>query len=203
MLILALIMNITIIVFEIFTLGHIRGKLNILKYYTYLQNFIALIISLIFSIGLIVCIISDVVFPEFIKGLRYIATCGLLVTTFIFVVFLGAGKKIKITEDDFMPGCSPKTANILLHYVCPILSLISFVFFERNIDLTNDIWTAIVAAPSCIYWTIYLVLSLTNLWEEPYNFASQENNNNIRDILSIILIPVSFIAISFIVWNIM
>ena len=33
----ALFINIVIVIFELYTLGHIKGKLNILKYYTYLQ----------------------------------------------------------------------------------------------------------------------------------------------------------------------
>lgn len=191
-----------IIICEFLTLGHIRGKRNILKYYTYLQNFLGLIASLIFCICLIVCIVSDSTIPEFVKGLRYVATCGLLATMFVFVVFLGAGKKIAITQDDFLPGFRPKTANIILHYICPILSLVSFVLFEREMNLSNGIWTGIAAIPSCIYWIIYILLSVTKLWEEPYNFAPQGKKNNIGEFLSVLLIPLSFLAISFILWNV-
>ncbi len=198
----AFIINLIIIICEFRTLGHIRGKRNILKYYTYLQNFIGLIVSFIFCVFLIVCIVSDRAIPEFVKGLRYTATCGLLATMLTFLVFLGAGKKIRITEDDFLFGYSPKTANIILHYICPILSLVSFLLFEREIILSNGIWTGIVAIPSCIYWIIYIVFSVTKRWEEPYDFASQGGKNNIGEILSVLLIPLSFIAISFILWNI-
>jgi hypothetical protein len=202
MLIAAFIINVIMIICEFRTLGHIRGKGNVLKYYTYLQNFIGLIVSLIFCICLIVCTVSGRTIPEFVKGLRYTATCGLLATMLIFITFLGAGKKIQITEDDFLFGYSPKTANIILHYVCPILSLVSFVLFEREIPLSNGVWTGIVAIPSCIYWIIYIVLSATKLWEEPYDFASRGEKNNIVEILTVLLIPLSFIAISFILWNI-
>ena len=202
MLIIAFIINLIIVICEFLTLRHIRGKRNILKYYTYLQNFLALIVSIIFSVCLIVCIVSDRIMPEFVKGLRYVATCGLLSTMFVFIVFLGAGKKIAITEDDFLFGFSPKTANIILHYICPILSLVSFVLFEREMNLSNGIWTGIVAIPSCIYWITYIILSVTKIWEEPYNFASQGEKNNICEILSVLLIPLSFIAFSFILWNV-
>ena len=202
MLIAAFIINLIIVICEFLTLGHIRGKRNILKYYTYLQNFIGLIVSFIFCICLIPCIVSDRTIPEFVKGLRYTATCGLLATMLIFIAFLGAGKKIQITEDEFVFGYSPKTANIILHYICPTLSLVSFVLFEREITLTNGVWTGIVAIPSCIYWIIYIVFSVTKRWEEPYDFASQGEKNNIGEILSVLLIPLSFVAISFILWNI-
>ena len=202
MFLLAFIINLIIVICEILTLGHIRGKRNILKYYTYLQNFIALIVSIIFSVCSIVCIVSDGTVPEFVKGLRYVATCGLLATMLVFVVFLRAGKKIAITEDDFLYGFSPKIANIILHYICPLLSLVSFVFCEREIDLTNDIWTGIAAIPSCVYWIAYGVLSATKLWEEPYNFSSEGEKNKISEIIIVLLIPLSFIAISFVLWNV-
>ena len=179
MLILAFIINLMIVICEVLTLGHIKGKRNILKYYTYLQNFIALIVSFVFSVCLIVYIVFDKRILEFAKGLRYVATCGLLTTMFVFIVFLGAGKKIAITEDDFLFSFRPKTANIILHYICPILSLMSFVFFEREIHLSNSIWTGIAPIPSCIYWVTYMVLSVTKLWEEPYNFTSEKEKNNI------------------------
>ena len=88
MLIAAFLINLIIIICEFRTLGHIRGKGNILKYYTYLQNFIGLIVSLLFCICLIGCTVSGRTIPEFVKGLRYTATCGLLATMLIFITFL-------------------------------------------------------------------------------------------------------------------
>ena len=115
MLIMALILNLVILGCELYALGHIKGKLNILKYYTYLQNFLSLIISFVCSVYLTISIISGETMPEFVIGLRYVATCGLVVTMFIFIVFLGNGKKIAITEDDFLSGFNPKKANIIFH----------------------------------------------------------------------------------------
>ena len=46
----ALIINIIIILCEVVTLFHIKNKRDILKYYTYLQNFIALVVSVIFTV---------------------------------------------------------------------------------------------------------------------------------------------------------
>ncbi len=203
MLKIALIINLIIVVLELYTLGHIRGKLNILKYYTYLQNLIALAASLAFCATLMVCMISVREIPEIIKGLRYVATCGLVATAFIFVAFLGAGKKIAITDGDFLRGFSPKLANAILHYVCPALSLISLVLFEREIVMSNGIWTALVAIPSCLYWIVYIVLSATGKWKDPYNFQGEGKNGGVRETLTFVLIPLSFIAISFVLWNIM
>ncbi len=134
--------------------------------------------------------------PDICKIARYVATM------FIFIVFLGNGKKTAITQEDFLSGFSPKKANIILHYVCPMISLLSFVFFERQVDLTNDIWTGIVAIPSCAYWIVYIVLYKTELWKEPYNFTVSSKKNNLLEILNMLLIPLSFIAISFVLCNV-
>lgn len=197
----ALFINISIVICELYTLRGIRKKGDILKYYTYLQNLLALIVSLAFCVCVVLHLAGGRAIPEFIMGLRYVATCGLAATMFIFVAFLGAGKKIAITEDDFLPGYSPRTANIILHYVCPVLSVLSFVVFERGIGLSNGIWTAIAPIPSCVYWIAYFILSAAKLWEEPYDFAS-EGKGALAEILTVLLIPLSFIAISFILWNI-
>ena len=196
MLKIALFINLIMILCELQTLGHIRKKTDILKYYTYLQNLLSLFASFVF-VG---CVIFGREIPEFIKGLRYIATCGLAAAMFMFVVFLGAGKTTKITEDDFLAGCSPQMANAILHYICPILSLISFVFFERALPLANGVWTSLAAIPSCLYWIIYMILSAAKLWEEPYAFAAHGANSKMREVLTFVLIPVSFIAISFVLW---
>ena len=203
MIIFAILINLIIVILEIYTLIHIKGKKNIFKYYTYLQNFIALIISLIFSLYVSLNMISNVEIPEFVKGLRYVATCGLLATTFIFVVFLGAGNKVSMTEDDFLKAFPPKRANMILHYICPILSLISFLVFERELQLENGIWTGLVAIPSCLYWIVYLILSSLKLWEEPYDISNSKEKTKILDVLIFLFIPLSFIFISFILWNIM
>jgi len=201
MLKIAFIINLTIVICQALTFGHIKDKKNIFKFYTYLQNFIAMIVSLIFSAFSILYVVYGREIPEFVRGLRYLASCSLLATMFIFVVFLGAGRKIAITEDDFLPGFSPKTANVIMHYFCPVLSSISFLLFEREISLCNSIWTGIAAIPSCIYWFIYIVLSSTKLWDEPYKFTSNGGKNSLLEILHFCLVPLSFIAISFILWN--
>lgn len=199
MLIIALILNIILIGLELMVLISIKGKRNILKYYTYLQNFLSLITSIIFSLCLIFCLSSKKSIPEFIKGLRYVSTCGLLATSFIFLIFLRKENKNVITQDDLLFNFNPKLANIILHYLAPLLSLVSLVFFEQEIILTNGIWTALVAIPSCLYWLVYLILSASKKWDEPYEFSTK---NKFIEVLTFILIPISFIVISIILWNI-
>ena len=76
--------------------------------------------------------------PEFIKGMRYIATCGLISTMFIYVLFLSSKSKKLMSEKDFVSNFNPKKANFILRYFCPVISLLSFVIFERQIILTQS-----------------------------------------------------------------
>ena len=202
MLKIALFINLIIIFCELYTLGHIRKKTDLLKYYTYLHNLLALLVSIVFFICLIVCMVTDREIPEFIRGIRYIATCGLVATMLMFLTILGGGKKIALTEDDFLSEFSPEIANAVLHYICPLLSLGSFVLFEREIPLLNGIWTSIAAIPSCLYWIIYIILSATKSWEEPYAFTAQESKSKIQEVIPFLLLPLLFIAISFVLWTV-
>lgn len=203
LLLISLILNLIIIGCEIYTLSNIKRKINILKYYTFVQNLLALITSIIYSVYLIISLISNNPPPEFVRGIRYVATSGLVVTMLIYVVFLSKNSKNIMSEEDFKTNYNPKKANFILHYFWPIISLISFVLFEREIVLNESIWTGYAAIPSCLYWIIYGLLSVTKLWEEPYDFSrSKEKKNIFLDIFIIISIPISFILITYILWNI-
>ena len=78
------------------------------------------------------------------------------------------------------------------------------IVFEREITLTNSIWTGLAPLPSCLYWLVYLILSLTKLWEEPYELASKINGVKglLLEIFTLILIPIVFILVSFLLWQI-
>lgn len=201
-LIISLILNLIIVGCEIWILSKIRNKVNIIKYYTFLQNFISLIIGIIFCVYLVIAIFFEGTIPQFIKGFRYIATSGLIATMFIYVVFLSQNSKNLMSEKDFISKFNPKVANFVLHYFCPVISLLSFVLFERQIVLNQLEWTGYVMIPSCLYWIIYLILSVTGLWKEPYDFSLSKNKNKFIEIITMISLPLSFILISYVLWNI-
>lgn len=199
----SLVLNLIIVGCEIWTLSKIKRKIYIIKYYTFLQNFLALIISIIFSVYLIIAIFQNGTIPEFIRGMRYIATSGLVATMFIYVIFLSSKSQNLMRKEDFISNFNPKKSNFILHYFCPIMSLLSFVIFERQIILTQSEWTCYAAIPSCLYWIMYAILSATNLWEEPYDFSlTKEKKNILLEILVATSIPVVFILITYVLWNI-
>ena len=203
MLIVALVINLIILICETYVLIKVRRKRNIFKYYTFLQNFLTAIVSAVFIVYLILNILFSYQIAEYVKGMRYVSSCGLITTTIIYVLFLSSNNKNKLSDEDFVK-INPKIANVLLHYLCPVLSLLSFVIFEREIPLTNSIWTGLVALPSALYWLVYLILSLTKLWEEPYDLSSKKNGVKgvLLEIFTFILIPIIFIFVSFLLWQI-
>ena len=199
MLCLALISNITLCACEIRVLCSLKKKTDLFKYYTYLQNFLSLAAGAVFAVSLAAHLFFGCEMPEFARGLRYIASCGLLAAMLTFAVFLSNGKN-QLTEDDFNT-ISPQKANFLLHYFCPLLSLLSFVAFERSLPLADPLWTSLAAVPSILYWVVYFILSAFKLWKEPYDFSS-DKKSAMPEALIFTLIPASFIALSFLLWQI-
>lgn len=162
----------------------------------------ALLVSFIFCCSLIINTVCYLEISEFIKGIRYVATVGLVAIMIIYVLFLSSKEKNLLCEEDFKLNFDSKKANFLLHYFCPIISLVSFVLLERTINLSQVEWTLYVAIPSCLYWGMYVFLSVTKLWNEPYEFVGRGKKNFLIEILIIMMIPVLFILISYVIWYI-
>ena len=198
MLIIALIINILIIVSEVYVLSKVRKKKDIIKYYTFINNLLCLIISIVFVIGLVLYVLNYN-YLDIIRGLRYVVTCNMMSVMIMYLLFIVNDKNNGLCNNDFINCFNYKIGNLFVHYICPLLSFISFIFFEKDIYISNSIWTTIAAVPSILYWIVYGFLSSFKLWDEPYQFSS---NNKIVDIIKILLIPIIFIGISFILWNI-
>ena len=198
MLIIALIINILIIVSEVYVLSKVKNKKDIFKYYTFINNLLCLITSIIFVMGLVLYVLNYN-YLDIIRGLRYVVTCNMMSVMIMYLLFIGTDKNNRLSSNDFINNFNYKIGNLFVHYICPLLSLVSFIFFERDIYISNSIWTGIAAVPAILYWVVYGVLSSFKLWDEPYKFSS---NNKIVDIIKIVLIPIIFIGISFILWNI-
>lgn len=193
-LVIAAVINLLIIILEVMVLSKLKNKKDMFKYYTYFMNFVGLVSSLLFC----VILIFNMKYLEFAKGIQYISTSGLLATMVIYTIFIG--KNNKISDKDFK-GVSGEIANIVLHYLCPFLSMLSLIICERDIVMNSGVWTAVVSLPSIIYWVMYLILSVTKLWNEPYDFSSK-NGNKFVESLTILAMPVIFIGISIILWEI-
>ena len=203
--VLSLIVNVLLLAIQMWALCGIRNKKYIFKYYTYLQNFISVLVSTFFVIAVAADCMNFHRLLTAAKGFRYVATCGLVVTMFVFT-FLSITcreDKNRIGNSDCKPGYPYRLVNIVLHYIAPVLAVISFLWFEKPIVLTDSFWTAIVAIPSVLYWTAYLILTVTKKWDEPYNFSVSKSKtvNDIAQVAFVLLFAVLFVFTSILLWE--
>ena len=204
-LVLSFIANVLLLSIQAWALCGIRNKRHLFRYYTYLQNFISILVSTFFVIAVVADCMNVPRLLTAAKGFRYVATCGLVVTMFVFT-FLSITcreDKNRIRSSDCKPGYPHRMVNIVLHFIAPILAVISFLWFERPIELTDSPWTAIVAIPSGLYWIAYLILTVTKKWDEPYDFFLSENKavNNIAQVAFVLLFVGLFVFTSILLWE--
>lgn len=119
----ALALNIVIVILEIigFALAVPSLKLNTLIFYTEDSNFLALISSVLFSYY----IISGKDMPDWLSILKYISTLSVTVTFFV-VVFV-----LSWMTPDGLVNLLISESMLYHHTLCPILAIITFVFFEK------------------------------------------------------------------------
>ena len=199
----ALAANAVIVGLEIYTLSRITKKQEILKYYTYLSNFIALIAGLVFVAVTAANLIIGTATPLWLKGIRFCATYMLVTTMFVFsVVLLPLHRSGNlITASDFSANLDPKLANLILHYLCPAISVVSFLLLERQPALEGSQWTLYGAIPTIFYWSVYLILTATHLWKEPYGFSGTKNkNSSAAEKILFALIPLMSMGLDYLLW---
>lgn len=199
----ALFLNIAIIVIEAGMLFFIADKKNILKFYTFLSNFIGLIGSCVFVVVACCALLNGSTLPLWVKGVRFSATFGLTTTLFVFTVILLPRYKFgeSTSQTDLFRGIDPRLANLLLHYICPIISIVSFIFFERQPVLADSEWTFYAAIPTIVYWVLYVILTATHLWKEPYGLTGESGESRPgKGALLLLLIPLMSVAIDYLLW---
>ena len=199
----ALVLNALIVGLEIFVLSQLSNKKDVLKYYTYLSNFITLITGVVFVVVTCLNLVSGAQTPLWLKGLRFCATYMLVTTLFVFSVVLLPWHKSgnTITASDFSTGISPKLANLILHYLCPVISAISFILLERQPVLESSEWTLYGAIPTILYWIMYLILTATHLWKEPYGLAgSKKGSSSTAGTMLLLLIPFMSMGLDYLLW---
>jgi hypothetical protein len=201
-----LFLNLAVMASSGITLCRLRRKKDILKYYTYLSNLIALLGSTVFVAVSLWNLISGNYTPIWLKGVRFTSTYMLVTTLFVFSLVLLPSHKSgnTITAADFI-GISPKLANLILHYLCPAISAISFILLERQPILAGSQWTLYAALPTIAYWTVYLILTATNLWKDPYGFSNFNKNNGpaispLAGAAMFLLIPAMSMGLDYLLW---
>ena len=180
---LPLFINILIILFEIrgsvicFTNG-----INTLQYYTVLSNLLALVTSTIYSS----CFLKyHGEIPVWVSFLRYTTTVCLTLT-FVVVCCI------------FVPVAGPEVlyggVQFFHHLCCPILSIVSFLFFENRRELTGRcIFFAVI--PTLIYAAVLILLNALCLVVGPYPFLLVHEQTPMQSVVYYIIITgLAFVA---------
>ncbi|MBR5369749.1 MAG: hypothetical protein IK137_00425 [Bacilli bacterium] len=158
---LALLVNIAILLLELYVLGRniFVDHTVAVEYYTNDSNIIAMISSLLF-------IIFYKKEKEFVKDIRYIATCCLTVTILVVILILcpmyDFNYKLLMFTDNFL----------ILHTIVPILCIISYVFFEER---SKKDYICIVFTVT--YSIVILVLNIFSIVDGPYPFLKVNPND--------------------------
>ena len=175
---LALIINIIIIIAELFAFGRslLVDHAIAVEYYTNDSNIIALISSLLF----VIFYNKD---REFIKDIRFVATSCLTVT-FLVVIFIlcpmyDFNYKLLMFTDNFF----------ILHTLVPILSIISYTTLE---DRSNKNYLCLLF--TLIYGTILIILNILKVVDGPYPFLKITSQSLFMSLLwGIIIIGGSYV----------
>ena len=168
--VLALAFNGLAVLAEILWMVLYPGRLvpEVLQWYTYLNNFLGLSVSLVFVVFAFRELLGHGSVPHFVRTLRWISCTGLALT-FLTVVFLLA----PLAGPDGYGKLMFSGSLLFVHTVCPLLSLIPFLCFERSCAEPGSAWyrdLPLAVAPTGLYILVSVTMNLTRAWHGPYPF---------------------------------
>ena len=165
----SLALNILIAVFEIAAvfLSLIEyGGFSFFKFYTQDSNILLGISSAVMAACKIRFLLSGKKSPDSVKLFSYIAVCctTLTITVVLALLIPNAGGYSMQNFSRYMlegPG-------FFMHFVCPVMALVSFIFFE---DIHLPFFaTACAIVPTLIYAAVLFVLNIARVLVGPYFF---------------------------------
>lgn len=179
-----LILNIIIAIMELSGLirSFMRQGFGIFQYYTEISNFIAFIVCIIFIVYIIKDIKNDINLPRWLGMARYLVTTSLMVT-FLVVLFILIPTMKQFSAKELLFGGS----MLYHHTLCPIISAISFIFFEKyHIKGWKDaIYGNLL---TIIYAIISVTLNFLKVMTGPYPFLLVYNQPIYASIIWFIII---------------
>lgn len=182
----ALILNIVLVVLG--TIGLViatNDGINIIEYYTEDSNILGIISSLLFVICLLIKRDKELL-PKWVLDLRFVSSCCLALTFIIVISVLAF-----TTYDNYFEGLIHLLTNrsmLYHHLLCPVISFISFSFFEgdRRLNKKKTIYLALI--PTFIYGLVTVILNILKVIEGPYPFLMVYNQAWYMSIIWIVVI---------------
>lgn len=167
---LALVSNLIIIILEVISFAILITRnggitVGVLVYCTRLSNLLALIAGIL--VVIFIFRNKEGELPKWLSLLRFITTIMLFVTFLIslFVLTPAVGSFYKMMIENQLK---------FHHLLCPLLSIVSFIFFEKGGRLSvKDNFLATM--PTLIYGIIMLILNGARVLDGPYPFLRVYN----------------------------
>ena len=142
----------------------LKENINIIEFYTEDSNILAGISSLLF----VIYSLKKKEIPLWLVILRYVAVCCLTVTFIVVVTIL-----IPTSNINYFEGIKHFLLNgsmLFHHFLCPVISFISFVLFEKDERLNKKKYLYLPLIPTLIYGLILITLNILSIVVGPYPF---------------------------------
>lgn len=169
----ALAFNLAIIACEIAAIIIVFLKIGYypLEYYTEDSNLFALVACSVTAGFQIRCLKSGKEIPHAVQMLKYMAAAVLSVTFIVVLAVLSPMRGEGINGWLYMLFNKDFT---FLHTLCPILTILSFVLFEKEPFLdTKSAFKATI--PTLIYAIVLIILNILGVLDGPYPFLRVMN----------------------------
>ena len=168
----AMICNLLIVIFEVIALILYMNRNHTLslEFYTMDSNILALITSILF-------LVFYKKEYKWINNLRFITTSCLMVTFIVVVTVLIPVYKYNY-QDFLLRG-----SMLYLHILCPVISTISYIFFEKK---SQKNYLGVVSI--IVYDLILITLNLLKIVDGPYPFLRIYEQSVLMSIIWFILI---------------
>lgn len=165
-----------IIILEIIALIVCYNSFGInLAYYTIDSNIFLLISTILYLIT-----INNV--PKIVQLLKYSSTLSVFIT-FLVVVFVLYPMYDFNFQFMFLDG-----PNLYMHVLCPVLAIISFIFFDSN-EIENSLKNNLRSLYFTIIYAIILIsLNILNVVSGPYPFLKVNQQSPLMSLFWIVLI---------------
>ena len=170
----SLILNVTLLVLEIigFSLSIISKRSFIsFKFYTNLSNFLALLSSIFVLISYK---LDNKVISNITNYLKFISTIGLTITLIVVITVLGPDGYKKDGIDGYLAYIFPN-GLLCLHVLCPIVSIINFVFIEDNNKYYSYKWFLLSTLYTFLYGIIVITIVYYSNVKPPYFFLNSKS----------------------------
>jgi len=181
----SLVLNLLIIVFEIiaFIFSYVSTHKLYFEFYTEDSNILALISSSIF----VYYILSKKKIPNWVNIFKYISTVCLSVT-FLVVIFILAPMSNFNYQYLLFSG-----AMLFHHTLCPILSIITFLFYDKLIGYSKkDVIKGL--SFTFVYAFVAIILNIVGILDGPYPFLRVRSQTIIESVIwSIVVLGFAYL----------